>query len=192
MRRSMISLIYCYVFPFKMTRLTISSGRIIVRDLQYLRITQPGKVTREPTPGRGLASAGSPPPLPRARPRLKPATAGQDGPAKPMARQKAPCRLAITAQPYLRLGCTLQCAMETPERRLGHGCCDLTAEPLPRRSRTRAKVCFPARGHPLLHDFRHPAQPFPREPVHPGYDGAQGADPLAAASTPEVQQGGAR
>lgn len=59
----MISLIYCYVFPFKMTQLTISSGRIIVRDLQYLRITQPGNVTCEPTPSRAMANAGSPPSL---------------------------------------------------------------------------------------------------------------------------------
>lgn len=63
----MISLIYCYVFPFKMTQLTISSGRIIVRDLQYLRITQPGNVTCEPTPSRGLESAGRPPLLPSAK-----------------------------------------------------------------------------------------------------------------------------
>lgn len=56
----MISLIYCYVFPFKMTQLTISSGRIIVRDLQYLRITQPGNVTCEPALGRGMANTGSP------------------------------------------------------------------------------------------------------------------------------------
>lgn len=48
----MISLIYCYVFPFKMTQLTISSERIIVRDLQHLRITQPGNVACEPTWGR--------------------------------------------------------------------------------------------------------------------------------------------
>jgi len=55
----MISLIYCYVFPFTMTQLTISSGRIIVRDLQYLRITQPGNVTCEPTAGRGWHVQGA-------------------------------------------------------------------------------------------------------------------------------------
>lgn len=67
----MISLIYCYVFPFKMTQLTISSGRIIVRDLQHLRITQPGNVTCEPTRGRGLEGAGNPPLLLVALPRVK-------------------------------------------------------------------------------------------------------------------------
>lgn len=56
----MISLIYCYVFPFKMTQLTISSGRIIVRDLQHLRITQPGNVTCEPTWGRGAGRCREP------------------------------------------------------------------------------------------------------------------------------------
>lgn len=91
----MISLIYCYVFPFKMTQLTISSGRIIVRDLQYLRITQPGNAPCEPTPGRGLASAGCPPLLPVARPRVKPETTGQDQRAKTMAGRKAPCRAGI-------------------------------------------------------------------------------------------------
>lgn len=115
----MISLIYCYVFPFKMTQFTISSRRIIVRDLQYLRKTQPGNVPCEPTTGRGLASAGSPLPLPVAQPRVKWATTGQDQWAKLIAGQKAPCRVGITTQPYICLRFTVQRAIKTPERWCG-------------------------------------------------------------------------
>lgn len=178
----MISLIYCYVFPFKMTQLTISSGRIIVRDLQYLRITQPGNVMCELTPSRGLESAGRPPLLPVTRPRVKQVTRGQDQQVKLIAGWKTPCKVRTTMQPHVLLS-NVQNLMWALCGDLGvwlPNCCLSGAGPKP-------EVFFPAHSHSPLPDLKHSLQPFLRDLVQPCYDGAQGAGSSVASSAPAMQ-----